>query len=70
MTIGEWTAVADTKKSIAKWGRDVWIESTTRQKMKIDDLVNLLLRTSSSSREASKVYKLGVSKEAKPPYYY
>lgn len=68
MTIGEWTAVADTKKSIAKWGRDVWIESTTRQKMKIDDLVNSIIKDLEFFPEKLPKYtKLGVSKEAKPP---
>jgi Large polyvalent protein associated domain 22 len=68
MTIGEWTAVADTKKSIAKWGRETWIESTTRQKMKIDDLVNSIVKDIEFFPEKLPQYtKLGVSKEAKPP---
>jgi Large polyvalent protein associated domain 22 len=66
MTIGEWTAIADTKKSIAKWGRDTWIESTTRQKMKIDDLVDAINKDLSFFPERLPEYtKLGVPKEAR-----
>jgi hypothetical protein len=68
MTIGEWTAIADTKKSIAKWGRDAWVESTTRQKMKISDLVDAINNDLAFFPDRLPQYnKLGVSKDVKPP---
>lgn len=67
MTVGEWTAIADSKQSIAKWGRKQYVEDVTGKKMLLDDLINQIVEDINFFPERDVRYdKLGVSKDAKP----
>ena len=70
MTIGEWEAIADTKKSIAKWGSKVLYEDKAGRRIAHEDLITQITDDIDffidKGAPVVTYDKLGIAKDAKP----